>query len=144
MMGQPLRVLIVDDSAEDAELMVRALERGGRSVAHERVQTEAALASALAKPQWDVVLSDYTLARCSALAALAVLKATDVDLPFIVVSGTIGEETAVAAMKAGAPSRRGPVTPASNSACTSSCARPRRRKPWGSSPAVWRTTSTIC
>ena len=56
MMGQPLRVLIVDDSAEDAELMVRALERGGRSVAHERVQTEAALASALAKPRWDVVL----------------------------------------------------------------------------------------
>ena len=98
----PLRVLIVDDSAEDAELMVRALERGGRSVAHERVQTEAALASALAKPRWDVVLSDYTLARCSALAALAVLKATDIDLPFIVVSGTTGEETAVAAMKAGA------------------------------------------
>ncbi len=101
-MDQPLRVLIVDDSAEDAELMVRALERGGRSVVHERVQTEAALASALAGSRWDVVLSDYALARCSAAAALGVLTAADLDLPFLVVSATAGEETAVASLKAGA------------------------------------------
>jgi PAS domain S-box-containing protein len=101
-MSIPLRVLIVEDSQDDAVLLLRALRRGGYDVFTERVETAPDMKAALDRAEWDAVLSDYTMPRFSALDALAVLKNRSLDIPFIIVSGTIGEETAVNAMKAGA------------------------------------------
>jgi len=98
----PLRVLIVEDSDTDAELMLRALRKGGFAPQHERVETAAALRDALGRHPWDVVLSDYSLPAFDALAALALLQQRGDDVPFIVVSGNMGEDTAVGAMQAGA------------------------------------------
>jgi len=98
----PLRALIVEDRATDAEMILRELRRGGFVPTHERVETAEALRVALARQPWDVVLSDYYLPGFDAPAALAVLQASGQDLPFIVVSGSVGEDTAVAAMRAGA------------------------------------------
>jgi signal transduction histidine kinase len=100
-MSASLRVLLVEDSEDDALLIARELHRGGYAPTMRRVETEAAMRAALAEP-WDVVISDYSLPRFSGPAALAVLRATHLDIPFIVVSGAIGEELAVAAMRAGA------------------------------------------
>src|SRR5256886_1729382 len=96
-----LRVLIVEDSASDAELMVRALRQGGVAVVQERVQTADAMRAALARHPWDVVLSDYSLPTFDAPAALAVVRATAPHRPFIVVSLSLGEDTAGAVMQAG-------------------------------------------
>lgn len=101
-MATPLRVLVVEDSADDAALLVRMLRRGGFHLATERVETEAEMAAALDRQPWDLVIADYALPDFSAPAALALLTRRGLDLPFIIVSGAIGEETAVAAMKAGA------------------------------------------
>ncbi len=100
--SRPLHALIVEDSPEEAELIVRELERGGFAVVYERVQTAEAMRDALGRARWDVVLSDYRLPNFSAPAALELLQSTGADLPFIIITGTIGEETAVAALKAGA------------------------------------------
>jgi PAS domain S-box-containing protein len=97
-----LRVLIVEDSVPDTELLVSELERGGYRVVFERVQTAAALREALARSTWDVVVSDYDLPMFSGPGALEILQATGLDIPFIMISGTIGEEIAVSALKAGA------------------------------------------
>jgi len=99
---QPLRILIVEDSAEDAVLMLSALEQEGYQVLSERVQTAEEMKLALDKGGWDAVLSDYDLPSFSAPAALGLLQSTGQDLPFIIISGTVGEEIAVAALKAGA------------------------------------------
>jgi len=101
-MGIPLRVLVVEDSEEDTLLMLRELRRGGYDVTHRRVETRESMHAALAGQAWDVVLSDYRMPHFSAPDALQVLKESGLDLPFIIVSGTVGEETAVASMKAGA------------------------------------------
>ena len=101
-MGKLLRVLIVEDSEDDALLLLRELKRGGYDVQFERVETARAMLAALAQKTWDLILSDYSLPEFNAPQALEVLKASDLDLPFIIISGTIGEETAVAALKAGA------------------------------------------
>jgi PAS domain S-box-containing protein len=101
-MNTPLRVLIVEDSESDAGLIVRRLQQGGYDLVHQRVETAGDLRTALAQPDWDIVLADYNLPEFSASAALEILKASGRDLPFIIVSGTIGEEKAVAMMKAGA------------------------------------------
>jgi PAS domain S-box-containing protein len=101
-MTTPLHVLIVEDSPPDAELLVRAIERGGYAVTHTRVETAQAMKAALAASMWDIVLSDYELPTFSGPAALATLQASGLDLPFIMISGTIGEEIAVDALKAGA------------------------------------------
>src|SRR5262245_43257134 len=101
-MGKPLRLLLVEDSVDDAELVVHALEQGGYDVVHERVETGEAMQAALDRQPWDLVISDYRLPRFSAPDALALLQTSEKDLPFIIVSGTIGEETAVTALKAGA------------------------------------------
>jgi hypothetical protein len=100
--GTPLRVLLVEDSEDDSRLLVRELERAGYAVEFARVETAAAMAHALETDAWDAVISDFSMPTFSAPAALAQLKASGLDLPFIIVSGTIGEEVAVAAMKAGA------------------------------------------
>ena len=98
-----LRVLIVEDSSDDALLLLRELERGGYEPLHERVDTPEAMRRALAeRGPWDVVLSDWQMPRFSGTDALAMLLEMDSEVPFIIVSGKVGEELAVAAMKAGA------------------------------------------
>lgn len=101
-MSIPLRALIVDDSEDDALLLVRELKRGGYEITSERVDTAEAMRAALAEQGWDIVFCDYAMPHFNAFAALELLKATGLDVPFIIVSGAIGEETAVAMMKAGA------------------------------------------
>ncbi|MBI4514574.1 MAG: GAF domain-containing protein [Deltaproteobacteria bacterium] len=98
----PLRVLLIEDSADDAALLLRTLRRAGYELSCVRVETAGDMTRALAEGSWDVVISDYSLPQFSAPEALAVLHDSGLDLPFIIVSGAIGEETAVAAMKAGA------------------------------------------
>ena len=97
-----LRVLIVEDVEDDAVLVVRELRRGGFDVLFDRVDTAEAMSSALARQPWDVVISDYTMPQFSAPAALALLNERKLDLPFIIVSGTVNEDIAVAALHAGA------------------------------------------
>lgn len=98
----PLQALIVDDSDDDRALLVRELERGGFAVAHRRVDSPEALRDALERQPWDIVFGDYTMPRFKGTDALAIVRASGLDLPFIFVSGTIGEDLAVAAMRAGA------------------------------------------
>ncbi len=95
-------VLIVEDDDGDAILLLRELRRGGYDVKYERVQTRDAMTAALASKPWDLVLSDFSMPHFSAPEALALVERMDKDLPFIIVSGTIGEETAVESMRAGA------------------------------------------
>jgi signal transduction histidine kinase len=99
---KPLGVLLVEDCEADAALLLHELRRGGYDVSSVRVQTDAALRDALKGRSWDVVLSDYSMPSFSAPEALAIVRNSQPDLPFIIVSGTIGEETAVSALKAGA------------------------------------------
>jgi len=101
-MSTPLHVLIVEDLEDDAALLLRQLRRGGYEPVWERVDTAEAMRSALQEGTWDVVIADYSMPRFSAPAALALLKEFRLDVPFIVVSGTVGEDVAVATMKAGA------------------------------------------
>src|SRR3990172_4461328 len=100
-MSKPLCLLIIEDSEDDALLLLRELRRGGYGPVFERVETPEAMRSALEKKQWDLVISDYVMPRFSGTAALELLKESGLDLPFIIVSGNIGEDTAVEAMKAG-------------------------------------------
>jgi PAS domain S-box-containing protein len=97
-----LRVLIVDDCEADALLSVHALQRAGFEVQWRRVASGEAMTAALTESSWDVVLTDYAMPRFSALAALNLLRDSGYDLPVIVVSGTLGQEVAVATMRAGA------------------------------------------
>ncbi|AVH69563.1 sensor histidine kinase [Nostoc sp. 'Lobaria pulmonaria (5183) cyanobiont'] len=101
-MGIPLRVLLVEDSEDDALLLLRELQRGDYEVTFERIDTPTAMKAAIAEQIWDIVICDYSMPTFSAPAALKQVKESGLDLPFIIVSGTIGEDTAVAAMKAGA------------------------------------------
>ena len=101
-MGKPLRALIVEDSPNDAELLIHALTGGGYDLTCERVETADDMRAALAREPWDIVLSDYSLPTFSGPDALRITQAMECDVPFIIVSGTIGEETAVSALKAGA------------------------------------------
>ena len=102
VMGKPLRVLIIEDSEDDTLLLLRELKRSGYEVEFERVDKASEMQSALNQKSWDLILSDYSMPEFNAPAALELLKASGLDLPFIIISGTIGEEVAVAALKAGA------------------------------------------
>jgi len=97
-----LRVLFVEDSLADAFLIERALTRGGFRVVCDRVDTSEAMTRALAEREWDLILSDHSMPQFSAPEALELLKQRNLDLPFIIVSGHIEEETAVWAMNSGA------------------------------------------
>lgn len=101
-MHTPLRVLLVEDSEDDALLVLRALQAGGYQPAPTRVDTPEAMRAALADGAWDLVISDFSMPKFSGPAALELLQASGLGLPFIVISGTIGEDAAVALMKAGA------------------------------------------
>ncbi len=102
MMKSLLRLLLIEDSKDDAELIVREVRRGGYTIEFERVETKLDMQQALAQGTWDMILSDYSMPKFSAMSALQVLKDSGLDIPFLVISGTIGEETAVTALKAGA------------------------------------------
>ena len=97
-----LSVLIVEDSADDADLMSGELRQAGLEVLQERVENAEEMHAALAKQPWDLILSDFRLPRFNARQALELLQKTGVDIPFIVVSGAIGEVTAAELMRAGA------------------------------------------
>jgi diguanylate cyclase (GGDEF)-like protein len=101
-MNNELRVLIVEDNPDDAELIVLELEVSGYTVIWERVENMNQMSAALDRQTWDIILADYSLPQFNALAALSLMQAKNLDLPFIIVSGSIGEEIAVAAMRAGA------------------------------------------
>ena len=96
------RVLFVDDSPDDTELAVLALRRGGCDLDYARVDTPEALRQALAQGGWDLVIADYSMPRFNGLDALQIVRASGRELPFIMVSGIVGEEVAVEAMKRGA------------------------------------------
>lgn len=98
----PLRVLIVEDSMDDAMLLVRELRRGDYDVQYECVDTAAAMDLALRKGEWDLVVCDYSMPTFSGSEALHLLRSNGWDIPFIFLSGTIGEDAAVAALKQGA------------------------------------------
>jgi PAS domain S-box-containing protein len=98
----PLRVLIVEDSEFDAVVLVNTLRKGGYEPAYRRVDTREAMAVALAERTWDVILSDFMMPRFSMAEALQLVQESGLDIPFIIVSGGIGEDTAIGAMKAGA------------------------------------------
>jgi PAS domain S-box-containing protein/putative nucleotidyltransferase with HDIG domain len=101
-MDKPIRLLIVDDSEDDGLLLVRNLKNGGFSPSYEQVDTAEAMSKALDEQTWDVILCDNSMPTFDAASALELYKDKRLDLPFIIVSGTIADETAVAAMKAGA------------------------------------------
>jgi two-component system sensor histidine kinase UhpB len=101
-MSKPLRILLIEDSKEDAELLLREICRGGYDPAAERVDSAAGLQDALVRAEWDLVISDYVMPGFGGLEALTLFRARGLNIPFIIVSGHIGEDIAVIAMKAGA------------------------------------------
>ena len=103
-MAGSLRVLLIDDSDDDAHLILRELRRGNYEVEYELVETRATMEDALSnrEREWDIILCDYNMPLFNALDALETLKATGLDIPFLILSGTINEEMAVTALKAGA------------------------------------------
>ena len=100
--GKPVRMLIVEDSQDDVLLLIWELKRGGYAPDYTAVATRAAMQAALADGEWDIVISDYSMPDFTGLDALAMLRARSKDVPFIIVSGNIGEDVAVETMKAGA------------------------------------------
>ncbi len=102
MMNKSLRALIVEDSDHDARLLLHELQQGGYDPVYERVETCEAMVNALERQEWDLVIADYVMPRFSGLEALKLVQDRGLDLPFIIVSGKIGEDVAVEAMKAGA------------------------------------------
>jgi PAS domain S-box-containing protein len=101
-LGIPLRALIIEDNEDDAMLVIRVLQKGGFDPTYERVETAEAMRSAIGRGTWDIILSDYSMPHFSGAAALQLYKHAGLEIPFIIVSGTIGDEAAVAAMVAGA------------------------------------------
>src|ERR1017187_7971064 len=97
-----LRALIADDSEDDVFFLLRELRKAGYELVHERVSTAPDMKAALERQTWDIVISDYEMPHFGGFEALQLLKESGHDLPFILVSAVVSEETAVAAMKAGA------------------------------------------
>src|ERR1043166_6186444 len=102
MMPTPLRILNIEDRPQDVALINRALSKAGFEVVSERVETADAMRQALGAKGWDAILCDYSMPNFDALSALQILREEGLDIPFIVISGTIGEDLAVEAMRAGA------------------------------------------
>lgn len=99
---QKIQVLIIEDNEDDALLEIDELIQGGYAIEYERIQTKNELIQALEQKAWDCIISDFSMPQFSGLDALETIKKMGLDIPFILISGAIGEETAVAAMKAGA------------------------------------------
>ena len=101
-MATSLRLLLIEDCDDDATLVIRALSRAGYLVTSQRVDTADGLIAALTGNQWDLAIADFTMPRFSGTAALQMIRQFDDEMPLIFVSGTIGEDAAVAAMQGGA------------------------------------------
>lgn len=101
-MQTKVHVLIIEDNDDDAILEIDELTGGGYDIEYKQIQTHAELENVLTNNTWDCIISDFSMPQFSGLDALSVVKSKNLDIPFILVSGAIGEETAVAAMKAGA------------------------------------------
>ena len=101
-MSPQLSVLFLEDSEDDVLLIVRQLEKGGYAVDSCRVDTPEAFRAVLKQDAWDIVISDYSLPGLNALSAISIFKECGPDIPFLVVSGAVGEETAVEVLKSGA------------------------------------------
>jgi PAS domain S-box-containing protein len=101
-LARPLRVLLLEDQEDDTILLLRELASHGFEVSHTRVESADGLEAALADGGWDIVVSDFSMPQFTALDALRIVRASGSDVPFLIVSGTIGEEVAVEALKAGA------------------------------------------
>ena len=101
-MNKQVRVLIIEDSRFDARVLIGELERGGYKPDYELVDTPEGMRTALTAKSWDIVISDYVMPDFSGLDAIRILQESGLDIPIIIVSGNIGEDTAVQAMKAGA------------------------------------------
>lgn len=101
-MPEDLRVLILEDSEDDALLLIRELKKGDYNPLFKRVQDREAMLQALSEREWDIIISDYVMPQFTGLAALKLMRGQGIDLPFIIVSGNIGEDIAVEAMRAGA------------------------------------------
>ena len=101
-MGQPLSLLHIEDSEDDAQLVLRELRQAGYDVVFHRVDNAAALKDSLARQPWDIIISDYDMPNFSGTTVLELLKQSGLDMPLIFVSGAISEDTAVELMKAGA------------------------------------------
>jgi PAS domain S-box-containing protein len=102
MQDKPLRVLMIEDSEDDVLLMIRELKKGGYNPVYERIETAANLRNALQDKEWDIILCDYKMPQFIAPSAIAIIKELNIDTPCIVISGTIGEDTAVECMRLGA------------------------------------------
>src|SRR6266542_2995989 len=100
-MSTPIRVMLIEDSEDDALLIQRELSRGGFEPSLERIKTEEELRAAL-NQKWDVIISDYTLPSFNVLEALKIFQQENLDIPVIVVSGSVSETTVFEALKAGA------------------------------------------
>ncbi len=98
----PLRTLIAEDSADDTELIIDHLEQSGFKISYERVETAEEMTRALRDKQWDLILSDFMMSGFTGLDALQIAQQFELEVPFIIVSGSIGEDLAVQAMRAGA------------------------------------------
>ena len=101
-MGKQLKVLLIEDSENDALLLIHELERKGFEPEYERVNNAEDLKAALADKKWELILSDYKMPSFNGLEALKIIRSYGLDTPFIIVSGSIGETMAVEAMKVGA------------------------------------------
>jgi len=128
----PLALIVIEDSPDDYDLLLARLARGERKVDAVRVETRQALDEALTSRRWDAVISDHRLPQFTSLEALAVVRAHDRELPFLIVSGAIGEEVAVEAMRAGADDylmkdKLGRLEPALTRALEAAAARRRQR-----------------
>ncbi|WP_224999029.1 PAS domain S-box protein [Cesiribacter sp. SM1] len=99
---QKLKLLLIEDSENDELLLLREFNRAGYKLEHQRVQSAAAMAAALQEQSWDIVISDFQMPQFSGMEALSILSASELDIPFIIISGAIGEETAVEAIRSGA------------------------------------------
>ena len=102
MQDKPLRALMIDDSEDDVLLTVRELKKGGYQPVYERIETAADMKKALSEKQWDIILCDYKMPTFDAPSAIAIFKELNLNIPFIVISGTIGEDTAIECMRSGA------------------------------------------
>src|ERR1035437_6928810 len=97
-MKENLRILVVEDSEDDALLLLHNIEKNGYTIDYERVETAESMAAMLKEKTWDIVLSDYVMPHFNGLEALSILKKSGVDIPFIIISGMIGEDIAVKAI----------------------------------------------
>ncbi len=101
-MSELLRILLVEDSEDDALLLLMKLRNGGYEPSYKRVETLETMSRAIEEEQWDLIISDYSLPEFNGLNALRLYREKGLDIPFIIVSGAIGEETAVELMRLGA------------------------------------------